>query len=82
MENSKKPSLEQILGKQAIALLNNAGIYNLKVENNGSISGEQQVVRGLPQTDYIKNISIRIDGGKIVIGGEITNSVTDLGKII
>lgn len=82
MENDKRPKLEQILGKQAIAVLNEAGISNLRVEKDGSISGEHQVVGGLPQSDQIKKISLKIESGRIVIRGRISGSTTDSGKII
>ncbi len=82
MENDRKPSLEQVLGKQAVSLLKRAGVHNLRVETDGSVSGEREVLRGLPQTDYISNLSMSIKKNKIVIGGEIKKTITDVGKVI
>lgn len=82
MENNNKPTLEQILGRQTLELLRQAGIRNLQVEPDGSISGEQMSVNGLPQINHISGLEIRIEGTRIIIGGTISRSNTDVGKII
>lgn len=82
MENDQRPTLEQILGRQAMDLLSRSGIRNLRVEADGSISGEITSVNGLPQIDSISNLTIRVEGNRIVIEGKISGSTTDVGKII
>lgn len=82
MEKNNRPSLEQVLGMQIITLLHDSGYTNLRLEDDGSISGERDVVSWLPETDYLKKISVRIKDDRIVIDAEITHSVVDGGKII
>lgn len=72
------------LGKQTLRVLNDAGIANLTLRPNGSVSGERNTVMGLPQVDYVDDIHLYLDRleEKIKIGGIISNSITDVGKII
>lgn len=74
--------LEKVLGRQVIDLLYQAGISNLSLDDEGSVCGSMQVVRGLPATDYIRGLTIRIKEDKIVIDGKIVESIEDIGKVI
>ncbi|HEX9059684.1 MAG TPA: hypothetical protein VF941_05870 [Clostridia bacterium] len=75
-------TVESVIGKKALSVLQNAGITDLHVEEDGTISGERSVERGLPQVDYIKNLSVQIINDRPVINGQVTRSVTDVGKVI
>lgn len=81
MENNKKPSIDEVLGRQALEILKTAGIHNLRVENDSSISGERSTVRGLPVVDTLRNIKILIKNDRIIVDGDITDTYTDLGKV-
>jgi len=82
MENNKKPTLEQVLGKQALKILHDAEITDLCIEDDGSISGSRLVMGGLPTRVSIKNIELRICKDKIIIDGQVTDRHIDEGKII
>ena len=59
METDEKLSLEQILGKQTKVAISKHGIHNLRVEDNGSISGERPNPYGLSAIQ-IHNISLYV----------------------
>lgn len=82
MENNKKLSIEEILGKQVLEILHTNNIYNLQIETDGTLSGSTQTVRGLPVTDYLQDIKIVIKNDKIIISAKVIESNVDVGKII
>jgi len=67
---------------QLLELYRQAGIQDIHLEKDGSISGETDRLYYYPTTSYVKGVSIGIRDGKIMIDGTITKSVTNSGAII
>lgn len=86
VENSKEKDnnldLLVALGEQALDVLHEAGIIDLNLNTDGSISGYRSVIQGVPVNQNVENIRLHIAGGKIRIAGNITESVVDEGKMI
>ena len=80
--NKNRMAVEAVIGKEAVSILYSAGISNLHVEEDGTISGSRTASTWYPEVEYIKNLSVQIVNDRPVINGNVTESVTDVGKII
>jgi hypothetical protein len=79
---SKQKTLQDILGKVKVEALYGAGVTNLKVEQDGSISGTRDGNNGMPTVQYLKNITIKMENGLPEIRYDLDHSVENIGAVI
>jgi hypothetical protein len=84
MKNEHKPddALAQLLTEEQREALYQAGIYNLHLEADGTLSGERTDTSWYPRTDYLGNITVKREDGRMTVHGDVLNSVEDVGKVI
>lgn len=76
------PKIDTVLSEQLRSVLRNAGIRNLRVEPDGSISGESDQITYYPTTHQIHNIRLEEVDGKLMINCNIGKGSEDIGKVI
>ena len=82
MEKIKPKTVQDVLGKDKVEALYGAGIYNIKIEPDGSISGNRHGNNGMPIVKYLKNITIEMANGLPEIGYDLDHSSENIGAVI
>lgn len=82
ISNKNRMAVEAVIGKEAVDILYSAGISNLHVEEDGTISGSRTASGWYPQVEYIKNLSVQTVNDRPIINGNVAERITDVGKII
>lgn len=82
MEKHKPKTVTDILGKTKVEALLGAGIQNIQVEKDGSISGTRDGNNGMPTVQYLKNITIEMSNGLPDIDYALDHSVENTGAVI
>jgi hypothetical protein len=82
MEQGKPKTIQDILGKAKVDALLGAGVRNIQVEQDGSISGTRDGNNGMPTVQYLKNITVKMDNDHPEIDYTLDHSEENTGAVI